>query len=70
MVPNLWASLISKGIGLRFEVAEFLNMELIASSLFPPFGIGSSLGYKGFIFGDPIVDPNFAKRRANCRPKF
>jgi hypothetical protein len=28
--------------------------------------IESSLGFKGFIFWDPNVDPNFAKWRTNC----
>jgi hypothetical protein len=59
-----------KGIGSRFGIAQFLNMGPIASSSFLPFGIGSLLGYKGFIFGDPIVDPNFAKWRPNYRPKY
>jgi hypothetical protein len=59
-----------KGLGLSFEVAQFFNMDLIASSSFPPFGIGASLGSKGFILGDPIVDPNFVKWRPNCRLKY
>ena len=38
-------------------MARFLNMDPIASSPFPPFEIGSSLGSKGFRFEGPIMDP-------------
>jgi hypothetical protein len=33
-----------------FEMAQFLNMDPIASNLFPPFGIGSLLGVQRLYF--------------------